>query len=386
MADQMRYVGLVVPSGWRQMIEGVVRYAYPQHQWRVKWFSGWGGTDLVADAFREKFDGMIVTEDRPGLADAVAAGPWPTVLASDSFGNAAIPAVDVDNDAVGQLAAQYLLNRGFERFVVCGDPSMYFSRLRCRSLVRAITDAGKTAVPFEQKLMESDIAQAALGNLLVGLAKPLAVFCESDWVAKHVADVCHMRSLRVPEDVAILGVGNDELICQLTFPPLSSVMYPVELIGHEAARLLDTLMAGGRRPAAPLLLPPLGITTRASTDILAIDDADLADALQFIREHAAEPISIRSILERVPIGRRTLEKKFRRLLGRSPLEEIQRIRLEKAKLYLAGTEMLIPDVAKQCGFADARRFATVFRQTFHSTPTAYRANSRNAVGPPAMSS
>lgn len=376
MPGRMRYVGLIVPTGWRQMIEGVVRYAYPQHEWRMKWFSGWGGTDLVADAFREKFDGIIVTEDRRGLADAVASGPWPTVLASNMHGNQRLPSVDVDNVAVGELAARYLLDRGFERFVICGDPLMHFARERCSAFARAIHAAGKTTIPFEQTLMESVPAQAALGQLLTDLPKPLAAFCESDWVAKHVADVCHMRQLRVPEDVAILGVGNDDLICQLTFPPLSSVIHPVQQIGYQAARLLDALMDGQPLPPGPLRLPPLGITTRASTDILAIDDADLTDALRFIREHAAQPITIRDILDRVPIGRRTLEKKFRRLLGRSPLEEIQRIRMDKAKLYLANTDMLIPEIARQCGYTDARRFATVFRQRFNVTPTAYRASRR----------
>jgi LacI family transcriptional regulator len=370
---------VIVPSGWRTLIEGVVRYVYPAHQWRVKWFSGWGGSDIVTDAFSQRFDGMIVAEDRRGLAAAIAKGPWKTVLASDSFGNPELPCIDVNNAAIGQIAADYLLGRGFDRLVFCGDPQMHFARQRFAAFRQAVADAGKQVTHWDQPLMESELGQARFGTFLEQMPRPLAVFCESDWIAKHVADICHLHNLRVPEDVAVLGVGADTLICQLTYPPLSTVHYPGQEIGYEAARLLDDLMSGRPAPPGRLLFPPQGITTRASTDILAIDDPDLADALRFIREHAGEPISMKHILRRVPIGRRTLEKKFRRLLGRSPLEEITRLRLETAKLYLASSDLGIPAVAKQCGFADARRFATVFRQSVGCTPTAYRQRGRTPV-------
>jgi len=376
VAEKIQYVGVIVPSGWREMVEGVVRFAHPNHQWRVKWFSGWGGSNLLTDVFAEQFDGIIVSEDRPGLAASIAAGPWPTVLASDGYGNPTLPCVDVDNVAVGQLAADYLMSRGFENLVVCGTPHLMFSRVRCKAFVDAVTKAGHTCRPCYAAEFESQVAQKVLGDFLIQQPKPLAVFCENDWCAKHVADVCHSRSLRVPEDVAILGVDNDELLCQLTYPPLSSVVYPIREIGYNAARLLDELMNHHPAPSGPLLIAPHGITTRASTDILAMKDADVAEALRFIRENAHLPITVSSILTKVPIGRRTLEKKFRHLLNRSPLDEIKRIRLDAAKLHLSNSELRIPEIAHKCGFPDARRFATVFKQTFGCVPTEYRLRSR----------
>lgn len=377
MPEQIRYVGVIVPTGARGLVEGVAQFAYPSRPWRVKWFSGWGGTNLVEDVFSAKFDGIIVCEDRRGLAAAVAKGPWPVVLATDAFDNASLPRADTDDDAVARLAADYLLDRGFEHLLVCGTKDIASYATRCGVFRDRVTAAGKTCVWWQRSEYESDRAQELATRVLRAQPKPLGVFCESSWVAKQIADVCHRCGLRVPEDVAILGVGNDELICKLTYPPLSSVVTPDEEIGYRAAELLDALM--NKRPVKQrrLALGPLGIMSRASTDVLAIADAELADALRFIRENAHKPIDVTSILSAVPIGRRTLEKKFRTLLKRSPLDEIRRIRLENAKLHLATSDLPIAEIAKRCGLPDARRFATVFKQHYHCTPKHFREQARH---------
>lgn len=376
MSTKIPYVGVIAPSGRQDVVEGVVRYAYPTHRWRVRWLSGWGGSNIVADVFSQDFDGIIVSEDRRGLAKAIAAGPWPTVLATDIYGNPKLPRVLFHNVRVGEIAAEYLLNRGFENFAVFGNPDTYFSDQRADSFIKSLAAAGKKCVSLMLEDFESDSAQKQTGQFIKSLQNPVAIFCVNDWTAKLVADTCHLNGLHVPEEVAILGVDNDRLICRLTYPPLSSVINPLRDMGFYAAQLLHQLMNNQPPAETTILLPPQGIVTRASTDVMAFSDKDITDALSFIRQNAREPITVNSILEHIPIGRRTLEKKFKSLLKRSPLDEIKRVRLTMAKLQLAHSQMNVPAIATHCGFSDARRFATVFKQEFGCSPTEYRTQCR----------
>ena len=178
----------------------------------------------------------------------------------------------------------------------------------------------------------------------------------------------------MPEEVALVGVDNDDLLCELARPALSSVALPAERIGFEAARLLDQLLTRPRARSVgqPLLLAPLGVVTRRSSDVLAIDDPEVAAAVRFIREHAYEPIQVKDVLGEVPVSRRTLERRVRAALGYGIWEEIRRAHMERGRALLAETEMPMSEVAKHAGFSDARQLSVVFRQETGLTPTDYR--------------
>lgn len=168
-----------------------------------------------------------------------------------------------------------------------------------------------------------------------------------------------------------MGVDNDDLECSLTVPPLSSIDIPGERIGYEAARQLDGMIEGSPRPSSTFL-PPVSVVTRQSTETMAIPDTAVSAALPFMREQARSVINVESVVIHVGITRRDLERKFRRLLGSSVLQELRRIRVEHAKRLLAGTSLPMPAVAKQSGFSTLQRLALVFRKFERASPTEYR--------------
>jgi LacI family transcriptional regulator len=188
--------------------------------------------------------------------------------------------------------------------------------------------------------------------------------------------MCRQLRLRVPEDIALLGVDNDELECLLANPPLSSIANPAEQIGYTAAQLLDQLMSGRRPRKQTIWIPPGDVVVRQSTDIVAFGDADVAAALQFIRDHLAEDITVAAIARHVSISRRGLERRFRHHLGRTMLQEIQRARVERVRRLLAETDLPMLLVARRSGFATSQRLAVVFRQVCGDSPTAFRQRTR----------
>jgi LacI family transcriptional regulator len=208
------------------------------------------------------------------------------------------------------------------------------------------------------------------------LTKPVGILASNDIPARDLAEMCRQVGLRVPDEVALVGVDNDRLQCGLAFPPLSSVAIPAERIGYEAARLLDRLMSGRRPPKKPLLLSPLHVVTRQSTDTVAIDDRDVATALTFVRHHAAENVTVAAVAKCAGVGRRVLERKFRSLLGTTVLTEIRRTRVQYAKELLSHTDLPIQLIATRTGFSGPQRLSLAFRQITGMAPSEYRRRSQ----------
>jgi LacI family transcriptional regulator len=185
-------------------------------------------------------------------------------------------------------------------------------------------------------------------------------------------DLCRHTGLRVPEDVCVLGVDNDELLTQISHPPVSSITLQTEKIGFESARLLDRLMRCPTTHKQVILVPPGGVIARQSTNLLAIEDQTVLTALRYIREHIHERISVEDLMEVIPVNRRFLERRFREHLGRTPLQEIRRVRIETAKKLLSETDLAMPAIARRSGFSNAERLSSVFHSMTGMTPTQYR--------------
>jgi LacI family transcriptional regulator len=289
------------------------------------------------------------------------------------------PRVSPDDVAIGRMAAQYLMDLGLRSFGYAGLEGVYFSGLRRKGFLATLTAEDLSA----QELNETDYTlpagtvvpenvNLAMLSWLLALPKPAGVFCSTDNRAAEVLEVCRLSGIRVPEDVCVLGVDNDELVTKVTHPPLSSIALPTHKIGFEAARLLDELMAGGEAPKEPILFPPTGVVARQSTNLLSIPDDDVLAAVRYIREQVHRQVTVRDLLRAVPVNRRYLERKFKQHLGRTPLQEIRRVRLEKAKQLLSGTDLSMPAVARRSGFPNAARLANVFHDSTGMTPTHYR--------------
>jgi LacI family transcriptional regulator len=194
----------------------------------------------------------------------------------------------------------------------------------------------------------------------------------------EVLEACRRAGTLVPDELAVIGVDNDEFLCSLSDPPMTSISPNAQRIGYEAAALLDRLMAGARPPTEPLLLPPGGVVVRASTDVLATDDRELAAAIRYIREHACEGLRLKDFFKTSPISRRELERRMYKLLGRSPKEEMTHVQLDRAAQLLTETDLPVKAIAEKCGFNQAKYFSQVFHAKVGLPPGAYR---RSTGGP-----
>ncbi|MCC5829151.1 MAG: XylR family transcriptional regulator [Phycisphaeraceae bacterium] len=374
-----------MPAGHAELA-GVARYAALHGPWTIQTHPRGGFMGLPPD---RPFDGqgMVVHANQARLPSYHEAS-YPVVNLGAIVAETGLPSVLPDNRGIGRLAAEHLLERGLERLGFCGFVGHGYSDQRLAG-AREFADARGVAMrvypqeelghPQKGSADYYDLERSNLMAWLEGLDKPIGVIGANDMRARHLLAACQWAGIAVPEQVAIIGVDGDEVLCETAVPALSSIGIDFERLGYEAAALLDRLMRGERAPQRPILLPPMGVIERQSTDILAIADPDLAHAVRLIREHASDDdLTIKRVLAEVPVSRRSLERRFREVLGRTPQAEITRIRVEQARRLLARSDLPMPQVAARSGFRSAARLAVVFHRETGQTPTAYRRHHRQS--------
>ena len=378
-------IGLVFSYGlsyYRDIVRGVRAFAEARSHWSFTPIAT--EPEALGDLGPLELDGLIAHIFTRDLAEAIVRLRKPVVNVSGVLPDLQIPRVIADHEQVGRLAAEHFLDRGLRHFGFFGYTDHAFSKGREAGFRRVVERAGFGVSSY---LSEDPLHPEPTGlwrwdhglrRWLVGLPRPVGVLCSHDIQGVQLSEVCHSAGLRVPDEVALLGVDDDDLFCQVARPPLSSVALPGERIGFEAARMLEGLLSRRGRHARPraVLLPSPGVMTRHSSDVLAIADPDVAAAVRFIRARALGPIGVPNVLEAVAVSRRSLERRFRASLGRGLGEEICRVRMEKARGLLSGTEMPIAQVATRSGFSEAKHLSTVFRRETGLTPTEYRKSSR----------
>jgi LacI family transcriptional regulator len=326
-------------------------------------------------------DGIIVAIDLPEHLEVVTATELPTVnVSSRVFDYLRIPSVVSDNVAIGKSAADHLLECGLKRFAFVGPMDLAHNVDRLKGFSQAVTAAGHTCavceIEFVQRRRELDelsvIDTRRLGRQLRGLKQPVGVFAPHDDIGCWVLKACAESGLSVPSEIAVIGVNNYELLCESAQPPLSSVAQASHRIGYEAACLLGQLMVDGSPTLNSRFIPPSDVVARRSSDVLAVEDEDVADALQFIRNHADVPIAIADILESVVVSRRSLEIRFRRCLDHSIEQEIRGVHITRAKQLLGQTTMPITQVALNSGYRSSTGFSVAFRKETGMSPREYR--------------
>ncbi len=293
------------------------------------------------------------------------------------------PVVALDDVMVGEQAARHLMDCKFEHFAFYGDRGYKTSFNRMEGFRRTLATRGHTAVvcPLPPPTGHDRVAHThrpAVIEWVKQLPKPVGVMAVDDTSAHDLAEACLEANIPVPDQVAIVGVNNDDLLCESAWPPLSSVEADYSRIGYMAARLMDRMLSGEKLITAEdrhVLLQPLGVVQRQSTTTLAVKDENLADAIRYIREHACDPCSVSDVLRFVPVGRRWLERQFVAQLGRSPHEEIARVRIENAQRLLQRPELGLEEIASRCGFTEHKTFYQAFRRITGTTPAAYRRTS-----------
>jgi LacI family transcriptional regulator len=384
--DTSLRIGLVFSYGLdycRRILRGVRDYAQGRRTWA---FVAHDAEPRAVQALRSaRVRGVIAHVTSRPLANALARLRVPVVNVAGVLPGLRLPRVAVDNVQVGRLAAEHLLDHGLRHFAFVGHPRHEYAVRRAQGFAERLAVAGVRPRAFHpppgtrfDPTPSLSSADPRLERWLSGLSRPSGVFASNDLWGLQVSEACRRLGLRVPDDVAIVGVDDDELLCELAHPPLSSVAVPAERVGYEAAALLDGLLQGRTAPRQPVLLMPIGVVRRQSSDVLAIADADVAAALRFIRSPAARSITVADVLAAVPVSRRGLERRFRRLLGRGIWAEIRRVRLDRARTLLAGSDLPISRVATHAGFSDGKQLSVVFRQETGLTPTQYRRRSRSS--------
>jgi LacI family transcriptional regulator len=346
----------------------------------TRWFKDWNPDGIICQIY----------DDR--LARVYREAHKPVVELFESRSKSEFPRILPDDVATGALAASHFLERGFRHFAYFGAPWMLWSRERevgfhgeiekafqarqqsgrGDSRPFTFTSYGSIGSPVTAAFDGPNARRAAaMGEWLQSLPRPVALFAANDSWGFELLQAARETGLHVPEDVAILGVDDEALLCEIAHPPLSSIRIGGEQIGRMAVDLLDQLIRQKRPPANIPRVAPIEVVTRQSTDVLAVDDSDVAAALRHIRQQAVKGLSVKQLLDEIPVNRRTLERRFISVLGHTPLEEIRRIRMERAKVLLQ-TDLPIYEVANQCGFATPEYMATSFLQAMGMTPTAYR--------------
>jgi LacI family transcriptional regulator len=365
----------------RDVLRGIQAYGRSQPDWIFR--DGPPDPRILGPLKEWQPHGIIAHLFDKNLANRLVKFRAPLVNTTNTLNDLRVPLVEVDHARIGKMAAEYFLHRGFRHFGYFGSSWTGFSKDREAAFADRLAESGfRLDSCYAEYLPRPPIADSWKGvdvkahAWLKALPKPVAILSSNDVPARELAEICRELELHIPEQVALLGVDNDDLECHLCTPLLSSIELGSERVGYEAAKMLHQLME--RRPLKQrtILVPPLRIVTRQSTDTLAIQDNDVAAALAFIRNSAHEEINVDAILRGVPLSRRALERKFRDQLGRTVLEEIRRARLELAKSLLSETNLPMPTIATRCGFSGARRLAVVFRQIVGATPTEYRMRAR----------
>lgn len=287
------------------------------------------------------------------------------------------PNVSFDNKESGRMAARYFIERGFRRLVMLTGEKSLFCKLRAEGFQQAAHTAKAECKIFyvnkysKNQAMWSRFA-TNLKQWLDKTSQPAGLLTDTALTGFLALPVIRQAGIRVPEELSILTVGSDSILCETSTPALSSIVIPGVSMGVEVAKLLQSLLLGERRSSNLIMLPPTRIVERDSSNILYVGDEIVTRALKLINEHASTPFTIADLLKAVPASRRSLEIRFKKAIGRTLQKEIWRVHLEKAKQLLAETQFAMPDVAEGSGFADAQRLSEIFKRELKESPTSYR--------------
>lgn len=365
----------------RDLLRGVRRYMSEHEPWSVfmelralesappPWLRSWKG------------HGVISRSGSQATIDAIRRTRLPAVEVRATKLRHPFPFIGADNRAIGRMAAEHLLERGYTRFAVYELDTEVFFEERREAFIHAVTSQGHSCCVSPRSFKGErprrwEHHQAALVDWLRRLPKPIGVLACTDQLGFWLLDAAQRAGVVVPEECAVVGVENDQSLCAMSTPPLSSVQLPGLAVGYAAAELLDKLMRGGRGPRQPMLIPPLGVVTRQSSDIVAIADQAVARAVRFIRESALRGIDVEDVLDHVPMSRSSLERRMRSALGRSPKAEILRVRLAAVQRLLVETDLTLDALARRAGFDHPQYMSTLFRREVGLTPGEYRRQAR----------
>jgi LacI family transcriptional regulator len=351
---------------------GIAKYARGMMDWDLNWQVRLD--EIPPEQLRHEInlapDGIITTIHKPELRSVLQQFACPVVYVGPVMGRDGVPFVGIDNGKVGTMAADYFGARGFKSFG-CAFFDQPNQRWRKEAFGSQLQEKG--AHPVSSYCVRS--LHENVPDLCAWLGKlnlPAAVFCTNDVLGCHVSYCARLAGLHVPNQIALMGVDNDEPRCLLAHPPLSSIKLPNAALGNAAAQQLDVQMRGGNPLSESLLLPPLEVITRSSSDIFAVQDPQVARALQVIRQRFSEPLAVDDILKGIPVSRRQMERRFCDVLDCGILDILHQIRVDRARELLLHSKLSVTEIAFGVGFGSLASFYRIFSSVAGMKPTVWR--------------
>lgn len=377
----------------RGLLSGIIDYLRCHESWSL-YIPEQGRGDTPSPKLQAwNVDGMIARVENEAIAAAVRELNIPVVDVSAARLLPDAPWVETDDSAIAQLAFDHLSERGYKNFAFVGDTKFNWSRWRAFGFRRCVEASSYRHFEFPVGHSEGAHQQPQLGTPVVpsgdeseeslavwlkSLPKPIGIVAAYDIKGQQILNLCRDLSISVPEEVSVLGIDNDPLICELCEPTMSSVIPDARKAGYLAAELLDALLSGRAGETTSQLIQPLSVHARQSTDIHAIDDEIVAQSMKLIRKHACEGLTVTQLIESLPVSRRIFENRFQKAMGHTPHAEIVRVRMQRVKYLLARSDHSISDIARMTGYAHDEYLSSSFKQLEGMSPTQYRQQNRRA--------
>ncbi len=360
----------------RELLAGVRHYVAAHGPWSCflelralesgppLWLKNWDGDGILTRTFTQE------------MADVVASTGLPAVELRATSLRSTLPFVGMDNRRIGQMVADHFFGRGYRHHAVYSlHPERVFEE-RVHNFVASTEARGGTCSQLPEAASDHaedwERGQARLVKWLTTLPKPVGVFAANDQLGVRLLDACQRAGIAVPEEVAVVGAENEETLCAFASPPLTSVRFNGAAVGFAAAELLGRMMRGRFRPPSETLIAPKGIVVRGSSDEYVINDRFVAHVARFIRENATTGINVDDLCRKLNASRTTLDRRMKAALGRTPKEEILRVRFREVERLLRETDLTIDAIATQTGFAHSHYLQAAFKTSRGETPGEFR--------------
>ena len=362
----------------RGILRGIHEYARSRRGWTL--YLTEHGRHEIDESFAGNwtFDGVIARIETDDMARIIKQMNVPTVDVSAARLIEGIPWVETDDAAITRLALDHLRDCGLQNFAFFGDPYYNWSIWRQHAFERILghPDTVKSRIFNLPKRKEPRVRwwtqREAIRDWLASLPKPVGIFACYDACGQQLLEICRYYNFMVPEDIAVVGVDNDELLCEITSPSMSSIVPNSFRTGAYAAEILDRMMGGEKLSGRKHSMEPLGVRKRVSTDVLTVGDHHIANAIAFIRKNAHKNIRVEDVLDIVPLSRRVLEARFRKALNRTPHQEILRVRTNAVKELLLETDMSLSEISEALGIEHPEYLSVFFKKEAGLTPREYR--------------
>ncbi len=377
-----------IGSYGRGLLRGIARFVHTNSDWAVRYEEWTEQDDLPHWLSRGKFQGVLCRVRNSRQFEPLRRLGIPIVDLGSLISPTGVANIHSDHLRIAQIAAEHLVLCELSNFAYCGFEGRQFSQLRLAAFQKFLSQRGAESQVFEVSLRSSGLSKrrregqalsydSKLAAWLNGLPKPVGIMACNDLCGRHILAVCQELALRVPEQVAVVGVDNDEVLCELAIPALSSVDPGSDKIGFEAAELLNQIIRGAKLPVKPLLVAPRDVVMRTSTDVIAAGDETVVAAMRYIRNHAGTTTTVEDVLQHLAdqsllISRSTLERRFKALLGFLPHDEIVRVRIDRIERLLKGTEYPLWRIAEIVGLSDEPHLSRFFKLYNGMAPGEFR--------------